>query len=360
MNRLKFAGRSAQIRLFSLFATLGAAVIVPAAQAQIAQEGTAQEGAAQEGAARVGDVLSADVDGSRCTVVLRTDTDNLTTHYSALETCARVNAGDRIEYQSEITQVNIFEPVAEATVTEVSNGDRACYFTLQDEENGTTRAFADFSVCDPSYVNQQVRLTYKVTDVLAFSCNGDLECGRTEPATIISAVEVINSNPSIPDPPISPGPFQPLPPISTLPDGNYRYWDGAATDSIVPSDDLSGSAQFVFTFSKQGSNVTGIFAEVGSEAICVQGQANLNTITGISVQRFPEASVISDGETFVQFFGGSDRLQVRRGRQLPSTDSLNINGRSVPINVIRYDSAILDLERFNRINAGTRVPPRRC
>ena len=172
------------------------------------------------------------------------------------------------------------------------------------------------------------------------------DCGEVDRAILISQVEVIERAAATPT-------------IGSLPDGNYRYWDGPATDGIVSDAELS-NAQFVFTFSNRGNDITGTFAETEAKAICIQGQANDNTVTGMSVQRFPEAPVISGGENFVRFFSSSERLKVRRGRQLPTRDFLTIAGRRVPINVILYNSTLLDLEGLTRINAGTRVPPQRC
>ncbi|MEO1590777.1 MAG: hypothetical protein AAFU71_05740, partial [Cyanobacteria bacterium J06632_22] len=83
-----------------------------------------------------------------------------------------------------------------------------------------------------------------------------------------------------------------------------------------------------------------------AESICVRGQVNGNTISGTAVQTDEVTSVVSSGESFANF-GPSSALALRRGRQVSSSQ-------------VRYGSALLNLNGFNRINAGTVVPPSGC
>jgi len=121
---------------------------------------------------------------------------------------------------------------------------------------------------------------------------------------------------------------------------------GHTTQSIVSDETLLANGGIMFLFRKQGNNVTGIFSYVDGAAICVQGQVNGNTISGLAVQTLQGASVLSAGESFTSF-GPSGALSVRRGR-------------NVSRQVVRYDSALLNLAGLNRINAGSVLPSRGC
>lgn len=305
----------------SLAIALGAALAI--AQAASAQQPTGQ-------------ILSIEASGDGCNVrVYESETDQFMGGRVDSDTCAQLSTGNEIRFIPTLTQVEVLPSPAVATVTDLTSGDRACYVDLVDENGRKTNQFARFEICQQDLIGAQVRLTYETGNILAFSCNGDPDCGRSDRAVLISQAEVI-SRPT----PIA------QPPISSLPDGNYRYWTGSSSNAIVSNEDLLANGGVLFLFSKRGNNVTGLFGYVDGEAICVQGQANDNTVTGISVQTLRGASVLSSRETFVNF-GPSDRLKVRRGQQ--------INRETV-----RYNSTLLNVAGMNQINAGTALPPRRC
>lgn len=134
--------------------------------------------------------------------------------------------------------------------------------------------------------------------------------------------------------------------VQDLPDGNYRYWNGTPSSSMVSDQDLLANGGVIFTFRKQGNNIAGVFGYVDGEAVCVQGQVKGNTVSGISTQNLSGVRVLSAGEAF-QSFGPSGYLQVRRGRQ-------------VSPDVVRYGSTMLDLNALNRINVGSQVSPSSC
>jgi hypothetical protein len=230
------------------------------------------------------------------------------------------------------------------TIQNLTSGDRACYVELLDDQGQLSTQFASFEVCEQDLVGQRVQLTYTSDNIQAVSCQGNPECNETETVMLITQVDAISE----PNPGVEPSPGTATAPsrVQDLPDGNYRYWNGTPSGAVVSDDTLLADGGVTFTFRKQGNNVTGIFGYVDGEAICVQGQVNGNTVSGISVQNLAGASVLSAGETF-QSFGPSGYLQVRRGRQISP-------------NVVRYSSTLLNLNNLNRINAGTRVPPSGC
>ena len=309
-----------QIKI-SLAIALGSALVI--AQAASAQQST-------------GRVLSIEASSDGCNVaVYRPEIDQFMGGRADGETCAQLSVGNEIRFTPTLTQVEVLPSPAVATVTDLSAGDRACYVDLIDENGKKTVSSLILKYASKILVGAQVRLTYETANIIAFSCQGDPACGRSERAILISQAEVI----SRPTPPAQP-------PVSSLPDGNYRYWTGSSSNAVVSNQELLANGGATFLFSKRGNNVTGIFGYVDGEAICVQGQVNDNTVTGISVQNLRGASVLSNRETFVNF-GPSDRLKVRRGQQ--------INRETV-----RYNSTLLNLKGMNRINAGSALPPGRC
>jgi hypothetical protein len=132
--------------------------------------------------------------------------------------------------------------------------------------------------------------------------------------------------------------------ISALPDGNYRYWTGRSRNAVVTDEELLRSGGVLFVFRKTGNQVVGNYARVDNVGICLSGQINDNTLTGIAVQQ-GDAEVLSAGDRFVAW-DPAGLLRVRKG---VATE-----------NRVRYESAIADLRGFSRINAGTREPPVRC
>lgn len=216
-----------------------------------------------------------------------------------------------------------------ATIQRLTVGDRACYVELTDDRGQTSTEFADFKICEQPLVGKRVRLTYESGNILAEACRGNLDCGKSETVMLISRADIL-------------APVKPTTTIQSLADGNYRYWNGTTNQSIVSDETLLANGGIVFHFRKQGNTVSGVFAYGNDEAICVQGQVNGNTISGSAVQTLQGASVRSAGESFASF-GPSKALSVRRGYKVNSQ-------------VVRYDSALLNLARLNRINAGSRTP----
>jgi hypothetical protein len=132
--------------------------------------------------------------------------------------------------------------------------------------------------------------------------------------------------------------------ISALPDGNYRYWTGRSSNAVVTDEELLRNGGILFVFRKKGNQVVGNYALVDNVGICLSGQVNDNTFTGIAVEQ-GDREVLSGGDTFLPW-DASRLLRIRRG---VATE-----------NRVQYNGAIADLRSFSRINAGTREPPVRC
>jgi hypothetical protein len=240
-----------------------------------------------------------------------------------------------------ITQANIIEAPTVGTVQSITIGDTACDIGFTDETGELWYRQATFAVCDQDLVDDTVQFTYEVSEIAAYSCEGDPTCEQTDVVTLITGVEVLSAAET--DPTDSRNQSNP---VQDLPDGNYRYWNVATSDAIVSDETLLATGGTLFLFSKQGNAIKGVFSYVGEEAICVSGQVNGNTVSGTALQTGQGVSIVSSGDTFANF-GSSDALALRRGRQVSDEQ-------------VRYDSALLNLAGLNRINAGTALPPGGC
>lgn len=314
--------------------------------------------AAQAAQPASGTVLGMTAGDHACYVTLIDDEGQVSTEFASFEICQQGLVGQQIRPtyvsgnilaascqgdldcgESEtvilIDQAEAIAPPTVATVLRLDAGDRGCYVELVDPNGQMTIQFANPEICNQPIAGKSVQLTYGTGSVSAYACGGDPNCGETEMATLITQANVLTS---------LTGATRPT--ISSLPDGNYRYWNGSSNNAVVSDEELLANGGVTFRFRKQGNNITGVFGYVDGEALCVQGQVNGDTVTGISVQNLRGATVQSAGESFTSF-GPSGLLQVRRGRQV---------GRET----VRYSSTLLDLTGLNRINAGSVLPPDGC
>ena len=328
-----------------IFALLGAAALT-AQSAHAQSEDTPQEAF----------VLGATLGDRACVMALSDGADVIET-FATFTVCEQDLVGQRvgllydtIEIQAvscqgdptcteteEVVAVTEATPIAPprvATINSLNVGDRACYVTLTDQAGDTYTQFASFEICEQDIVDSTVQLDYEFANINAYICQGNLECGLSERALLISEANVVAARPPQTD-------------IEDLPDGNYRYWSQTSINAIVSNDELLLNPESqLFLFSKQGDDIVGTWAYIDGEAICVEGQLNGNTVTGTAVQTLQGATVRSGNNTFVPF-GLADRLFVRQGRQV--NDSR-----------VDYGTVLLNLNGLNRINAGTALPPAGC
>ena len=75
--------------------------------------------------------------------------------------------------------------------------------------------------------------------------------------------------------------------IAALPDGTYSYWSGKSmsADRRMTDDALLKAGGVLYIFTKKNNTLTGNFAPVDSESICVEGMIEGNTLTGMA---YPE------------------------------------------------------------------------
>gem|GEM_PF-1219846 len=253
----------------------------------------------------------------------------------AAESCAGDPACDEREEVMLIVEALVIEPPMVGTIQRLTAGDRACYVEVVDDAGQISTQYASFEICEQDLVGKRVNLTYEVGNILAASCQGNMDCGLSETVMLITQADVIEA----PTPALVPLR------VSNLPDGNYRYWTGTPNATIVSDAELLEGGGVLFRFQKQGNTITGVFAYVDGESICVSGQSNGNTLTGVAVET-ESSSVLSSTDMFANF-GSSSALRVRRGVQSAAQ-------------TVTYNSTILNLNGFRRINAGTVLPPSQC
>ncbi len=74
------------------------------------------------------------------------------------------------------------------TITEMVNGDIACYLTLKDDKGAAFKEMADFPICQQrALLNRRVALTYRTERVQSPECQGDETCKKTVAVALVVA-----------------------------------------------------------------------------------------------------------------------------------------------------------------------------
>ncbi len=131
----------------------------------------------------------------------------------------------------------------------------------------------------------------------------------------------------------------PLSAIANLPDGNYRLTSAANLRNDVSTAELANGGGRLFTFNKSGSTITGNLNDFdGGFSACVTGSVEGNIVTGQAFTNDLGADVL--GRNYLDL-----GLALELGDQVGGD---------------RYNSSVLNLSGFSRINAGQISPPTRC
>ena len=130
--------------------------------------------------------------------------------------------------------------------------------------------------------------------------------------------------------------------IADLPNGSYRFWNGAPSSNVTDQQILAGALTFLFT--KEGDRIVGIFARPNETAMCITGKVTGNKISGVVN---PAGRLFSDPKT-MQNKPYDPKGSMRLGRW---EDKGNRGS---------FSPSSLDLTGFNRINLGTRSAPSIC
>ncbi len=78
-----------------------------------------------------------------------------------------------------------------ATIKRLTSGDRACYVEIVDLQGQLSTQFAEFSICqEKRFIGERAELTYKPGNILAASCQGNVDCGKTDPVMLITKMRL--------------------------------------------------------------------------------------------------------------------------------------------------------------------------
>lgn len=84
-------------------------------------------------------------------------------------------------------------PPASGQLLRMEAGDVSCYLHLRTALGSVEIVHADFELCDlTSLIGERVAMRYKAANVLAASCEGDVDCGRSD--RVMLAVSMTRAN----------------------------------------------------------------------------------------------------------------------------------------------------------------------
>lgn len=142
--------------------------------------------------------------------------------------------------------------------------------------------------------------------------------------------------------------------IQSLPDGNYRFCSNRPPSTQVS--DLK--AGYCFVFRKAGTRIVGNYFDSstsGEDNVCVTGRFSNNSVTGEGLQfsqGLPNGMSKFSGSRLTNW-DNSGYLKVAQGKLLRTNEQTGYSE-------IHYRSAVLNLSKFSRHNAGTYAPPINC
>ena len=77
-------------------------------------------------------------------------------------------------------------------IKSLTQGDTACYITLENARGKRSEEMASFELCEKTkLIGQQVRLKRERGAVMAASCQGDPECKKTQTVNLIVKAEKV-------------------------------------------------------------------------------------------------------------------------------------------------------------------------
>lgn len=77
-------------------------------------------------------------------------------------------------------------------IKSLTQGDMACYVTLEDARGKRSEEMASFELCEQTrLIGQRVRLKRERSAVMAASCQGDPECRKTQTVNLIVKAEKV-------------------------------------------------------------------------------------------------------------------------------------------------------------------------
>ena len=85
-----------------------------------------------------------------------------------------------------------------AMVQGTENGDAACFLSLSDESGKPFHARADFAICtqQPALSGHWVALNWRMTRIMAGSCEGNPDCRQTERVALVTQARIVPGKPT--------------------------------------------------------------------------------------------------------------------------------------------------------------------
>ncbi len=83
---------------------------------------------------------------------------------------------------------------AAVTLVSLTNGDRACYVAFKGADGEEQSQEGSFELCEgggsdaSALIGKAVVFTTKVENVLAASCQGDMDCGKSDSVEVIQTI----------------------------------------------------------------------------------------------------------------------------------------------------------------------------
>lgn len=130
--------------------------------------------------------------------------------------------------------------------------------------------------------------------------------------------------------------------LADYPNGEYRFWSGKPSSINLSDTELLKQGGALFVFNKQGNQILGSFGLIDNTAVCIQGTAIGNVVTG---------TVSADKRTL---------SANQANRSFDSAGFLKLGRSQQTDNQIQFQGSTLNLANFNRINLGTSKAPKSC
>jgi hypothetical protein len=85
-----------------------------------------------------------------------------------------------------------------ATLKRLTSGDRACYAEVMDDQGVRSTQFARFEICEQSQnlIGKRLNITYTPGNILAASCQGNVDCGKSDRVMLVTQVSLATTSPS--------------------------------------------------------------------------------------------------------------------------------------------------------------------
>ncbi|OVE81765.1 hypothetical protein BVY03_02800 [bacterium K02(2017)] len=83
-------------------------------------------------------------------------------------------------------------PITTGLITSMETGDRGCYVYIKDQQGKEHSQIGDFQFCDEKskYINKNVILKYRTENVLSASCEGNMDCGKSDQVYLITQIQI--------------------------------------------------------------------------------------------------------------------------------------------------------------------------